>query len=74
MKKDHKRAFGLVFWVLTGETQFKGKSEAKRGALHVHARRQFQKPFSSNSSDSHAISSPFQVFIVSMKDPRSKPK
>ena len=31
-------------------------------------------PFQANSSDSHAIASPFQVCIMSMKCPRSNPK
>ena len=38
MEKDHLSAIGLDLGVLTGETQFKGKSEAKKGALHAHAR------------------------------------
>ena len=32
MKNDHLSVIGLVFWVLTGETNWKGKSEAKREA------------------------------------------
>ena len=30
MKKDHKRAIGLVFWVHTGETNLRDKSGVKR--------------------------------------------
>ena len=71
MKRDHKRAFGLVFWVLTGETKFEDKKWSKKGS---EAREKILEPFPRNSSDSHAILSPFQVFIKSMKCPRSTPK
>ena len=69
------KCIGLVFWVLTGETSLKGKSEEKKGSKKEACRGDnFSSPCPSFSSDSHAISSPFQVFIMSMKCPRSNPK
>ena len=71
MKKYHLSAFVLASWVHTGETKFEDKKWSKKEAKQG---RKFGSPFPKISSDYHAISSPFQMFIMSVKDPRSKPK
>ena len=74
MKNDHLSEIGLVLGVHTGGIKIKGKSEEKREAKGSIQGRKFCSPSPSQASDSHAISSPFQVFIMSMKCPRSNPK
>ena len=74
-KKYHFKCIWLVFWGLIGETNLKGQRGEKREAIHVHEReKNLAAPFQENSSNSHAISSLFQVFIMSIKCPRSNPK
>ena len=46
MKKDHKRAFGLVLGVHTGEIDLKGKSEEKMKQKGKHAREKILQPLS----------------------------
>ena len=70
-KVSFKVHLGLSFGGLTSETNC-GKAKVKTKGKH--AREKICSPFPRNSSDSHAISSPFQVFIMSMKCPRSNPK
>ena len=71
MKNDHKRAFGLSFGCLRGETKFEDKKESKK---EEYKGEKFGSPCPNFSRNSHAISSLFQVFIMSMKCPRSNLK
>ena len=67
MKNDHKRAFDLSFGKHTGGTKIwkeNGEKEMKQGRQNSAA------PF----QDIQVILMPFQVFIMSMKCPRSSPK
>ena len=67
MKKDHLSALDLSLGVHTGETNLRGKSGAKRKQSKGE---NSATPFQENQ----VIFMPFQVFIMSMKCPRSYPK
>ena len=71
MKNDHLSALDLSLGVHTDETNLRGKSGAKRKQSKGE---NSAAPFQENSSDFHAILSPFQVCIMSMKCLRSNPK
>ena len=67
MKKDHLSAIGLVLGVHTGEIKFKSKSKEKREAYKGE---NLEAPLQAKQ----VILMPFQVFIMSMKCPRSVKK
>ena len=56
MKKDKKKCLGLVFWVHTGETNWRGKSGEKRKQSKGE---NFVAPF----QEIQAILMPFQVYF-----------
>ena len=74
MKKNHLSAIDLSFGCAIGETHIERQKEAKREEFMSKQGKKFCSPCPSFSSNSHAISSPFQVFIMSMKCPSSNPK